>query len=39
MFVDLLCDQCRREFSGDEYLLTVTYEVLCPQCKNAREEL
>jgi len=34
MKIEILCDNCRRSFKGDECLADSTGEVLCPNCVN-----
>ena len=37
MKTELLCDNCKREFSGDEDLMEKLGEVICDECKEDRE--
>lgn len=38
MKVPILCDQCRREFIDEDWLMESTKEVLCPDCYSIKQE-
>mgnify|MGYP001561901531 CR=1 FL=1 len=34
----ILCDNCRREFNGKDWMMETTGEVLCHECRSEFDE-